>query len=322
MTSLTEARGHISSQHNLVMFGGAGGQLGTGIAKSLEISRIIVPRFSSILSAYGMALADVVSELQRPVAFNLANLSREELEALFENIMDESREILAAQGFSADSIHTECYLNCRYQSSTTQLMIEKPQDLDFSSTFIREHQQQFGFTLKDRPVVADDIRVRSIARSLGVSPISPYKAMASANLRLANLKQFEQGSSYFEGRGYLPTHIIAIASLAVGEQVQGPAILYDETQTILIEPEWTATAVEEHVIIDLSEKRPPKGELDHSKVDPIELSVMGHRFMSIAEQMGNILRQTAISVNIKERLDFSCALVSHIERLHLMFLSS
>lgn len=308
--SLTEARGHISANHHLVMFGGAGGQLGTGIADVLGIPRVILPRFSSILSAYGMALADVVTESQEPAAFSLQEASEEQIEAYLGKLESDGTAKLQSQGFSTKSLRVERYLNCRYQGSTTQLMIEQPADFDFAKAFIQEHKEQFGFTLVDRPVVVDDVRVRCIGVSESRPLISPQRAMRTASLRPAALSSSKTKSVYFDGQGYLDAPVVALDDLSAGHQVGGPAILFDSTQTILIEPGWVGTALEEHVVIDLVAAKPPKAELDANNVDPVELSVMGHRFMSIAEQMGNVLRQTAISVNIKERLDFSCALFS------------
>jgi 5-oxoprolinase (ATP-hydrolysing) len=292
------------------MFGGAGGQLGTGIADVLGIPRVILPRFSSILSAYGMALADVVTEAQEPAAFGLQDTTADQIEAYLAKLESDGTAKLQSQGFPTKSLRVERYLNCRYQGSTTQLMIEQPADYDFAKAFIQEHKEQFGFTLVDRPIVVDDVRVRCIGVSESRPSVSPQRAMKAALLRRAKLESFETQGVYFDNLGFLDTPVVALDKLAEGEQVDGPAILFDTTQTIVIEPGWVGTALAEHVVIDLVVAKPPKAELDANNVDPVELSVMGHRFMSIAEQMGNVLRQTAISVNIKERLDFSCALFS------------
>lgn len=291
------------------MFGGAGGQMGTGIAEILDIPRIIIPRFSSILSAYGMSLADVVVEAQEPAAFLLDDTPVSQVRQHLERLEQQGRAKLQRQGFATQSVQAERYLHCRYQGSTTQLMIQQPKGEDFALAFKKEHQEQFGFTLVDRAVICDDVRVRCIGMSGGSTSSSPYQAMKQARLRPADLRNVTTKMVYYEKKGYVSTHIIALKDLDDGAQVPGPAIVFDETQTILIEPGWIGTALPEHVVIDLNHERPPKGELDLEHVDPVELSVMGHRFMSIAEQMGNVLRQTAISVNIKERLDFSCALV-------------
>lgn len=308
MTRLTEARGHIASAHHLVMFGGAGGQMGTGIAAALDIPRVILPRFSSILSAYGMSLADVVSEVQRPAALTLGPEIASHLEDQFALLEGQGAENLSKQGFDESSIYSERYLNCRYKGSSTQLMIEEPADHDFAGAFAIEHQKQFGFVLENRDILAEDIRIRATGRSTGSAVQTPHAAYTNANLRQCDTKPFSSKQVYFENSGYRSTATIPLNKLAAGEQVTGPAILFDETQTILVEPDWVATALPEHVLIDLAEKKVVKAVLDAEHVDPVHLSVMGHRFMSIAEQMGNVLRQTAISINIKERLDFSCAL--------------
>nr|XP_018260016.1 uncharacterized protein I303_08088 [Kwoniella dejecticola CBS 10117]OBR82174.1 hypothetical protein I303_08088 [Kwoniella dejecticola CBS 10117] len=308
--TLTEARGHESSNHHLVMFGGAGGQLGTGIAHSLGISRIIIPRFSSILSAYGMSLADVVSEIQEPSSLNLGDNVSSSIRDRFDQLEKTGAERLFSQGFSSKSIRFERYLNCRYQGSATQLMIAQPEGQDFAAAFVAEHQQQFGFTLQDRAIMCDDIRVRAIGLS-GISEISsPYADFKKANLTPYTGSQYPTKKVFFEGPGYLDTAVVRLDSITPGKQVQGPAILFDTTQTILVEPGYIATVLAEHVLIDLHTAPTPPAALDPEHVDPVKLAVMGHRFMSIAEQMGSILRQISISTNIKERLDFSCALFS------------
>ena len=301
----------VSSSHHLVMFGGAGGQLGASIASALDISRIILPRFSSILSAYGMSLADVVSESQEPAAYKLGSDSvRDTIQARFTKLEHVGIANLQRQGFDLDSIRNERYLNCHYQGSATTLMLAQPDDLDFVSAFIQEHQRQFGFTLAARDVLCVDIRVRSVGVSRSAELVSPYEAMSNASLRDYTRYSLPTKKVYFEKLGYLDAQIVPISELATGDRVNGPAILFDETQTILVDPTFVATALDEHVVLDMREAKPPRPPLDLDRVDPIELSVAGHRFMSIAEQMGNILRQTAISTNIKERLDFSCALFS------------
>ncbi|KAF5391087.1 hypothetical protein D9757_003135 [Collybiopsis confluens] len=318
--TLTEARGYESASHNLVVFGGAGGQHGTAIATALGISRILVPKFSSILSAYGMALADVVAEAQEPSSSVLETRQGADNSAPFydlraraNTLINRAVDTLLEQGFAEDQITTELSYNCRFQGTSTTLMIREPEggDAGFITSFLNQHQQMFGFTLQDRVIHVDDVRVRGVGQSLGMELGSPYKEFEELKKRDANVqKSCQKKRVYFDFDGWLDTAVVPLNKLEPGEQVSAPAIIFDETQTILVEPGYVATATSNHIILDHTGTLLPKPVLDLERIDPVQLSVFGHRFMGIAEQMGTTLQQTAISINIKERLDYSCALFS------------
>jgi 5-oxoprolinase (ATP-hydrolysing) len=292
------------------MFGGAGGQHGCAIASALDIRRIIIPRLSSLLSAYGMALADVVKELSEPAAFTItANRDVAKLSERMTALVARSEASLKEQGFPPERIECEKYLNCRYSGSSTQLMIELPEDGDIESRFIDSHRREFGFNL-ERDILVDDLRVRAVGKSVGTASRSPYADFDAANTRPA-AGAYPSKKVYFETSGWLDTKVVPLLDLAEGEQVLGPAIIFDKTQTILVEPGHVATSLPEHVVIDLVEEQTATVKVnttDLDQVDPVQLSVYGHRLMGIAEQMGNILRKISISLNIKERLDYSCAI--------------
>ncbi|KIK64089.1 hypothetical protein GYMLUDRAFT_40325 [Collybiopsis luxurians FD-317 M1] len=318
--TLTEARGFESASHNLVVFGGAGGQHGTSIASALGIRRILVPRFSSILSAYGMALADVVVEAQEPSSLvlntrldadNTASFS--DLRARADTLIQRAVDALVEQGFSDNQITTELSYNCRFQGTSTTLMVREPEggDKELIAEFMQQHEQLFGFTLQNRVIHIDDVRVRGVAQSGGMKQGSLYGELKELAKREAKiLKGCRMKKVYFDFAGWLDTAVVSLNELAPGEQVPAPAIIFDETQTILVEPGYIATATSRHIVLDHTGIPPARPALDLEHIDPVQLSVFGHRFMGIAEQMGTILQQTAISTNIKERLDYSCALFS------------
>jgi 5-oxoprolinase (ATP-hydrolysing) len=168
--ALTEARGYETSQHNLATFGGAGGQHACEIAHKLGIQRIIIHRYSSILSAYGMALAEVVQESQEPSSETLFD---DALARLSERIVDLKSRItdgLIGQGIKMDSIEHIAYLNLRYQGTETNFMIPSPTDGDWRSAFEREHLRDLSFIFPaDRKILVDDVRVRGIGKSKEVS---------------------------------------------------------------------------------------------------------------------------------------------------------
>jgi 5-oxoprolinase (ATP-hydrolysing) len=312
--NLTEARGFETSSHHLASFGGAGGQHACSVAATLGISRIIIHKYSSILSAYGLALADVVKEAQEPVSVEYLS-SQSQLRKKFESIITRSTSDLLAQGFKLDKIQHQLYLNMRYQGSDTNLMILKPDTWDFASEFKERHRREFGFTF-EKPLLVDDVRVRSIASSDNHAENSP-----AVQLKAGPVKDIVQGPRettkvYFDSTGRIDTPVYLLHSIEKYARINGPAIIIDETQTIVVAPNAVANVLETCIVLDLkdekSQERKPSSSLATNEIpiDPVRLSIFGHRFMSIAEQMGRTLQKTSVSTNIKERLDFSCALFS------------
>lgn len=312
--NLTEARGFETSSHNLASFGGAGGQHACSVASTLGISRIIIHKYSSVLSAYGLALADVVREAQEPVAVEYAS-SQSRLRKRFEGIIARSTTDLLAQGFQLNHIRHQLYLNMRYEGSDTSLMILKPTNTwDFAVEFKERHRREFGFTF-EKKILVDDVRVRSIASSNTVTEKSPATQLKSAHVTGISQPSLETAKVYFNSVGYVDTPVYLLKGIPQNTQVSGPAIIIDETQTIVVTPNATANVLETCLVLDLEGK--PKASVvsndagaESIPIDPVRLSIFGHRFMSIAEQMGLTLQKTSVSTNIKERLDFSCALFS------------
>lgn len=302
--NLTEARGFETSSHHLACFGGAGGQHACSVASSLGISRIIIHKYSSVLSAYGLALADIVHEGQEPMAANFST-ARDVVDRKQQALVQRSTEQLQAQGFSASQLRHELFLNMRYEGSDTSLMILKPDNGDFASAFVHRHQREFNFT-SERPILVDDVRVRTIASANKISEKSPLQQLKAAELVEAG--QPAKYTSVYFGSGFVKTPIYLLRDLGSNVKLHGPAIIIDETQTIVVAPNASTKVLQTCVLIDI--ETAPKEIILSSHVDPIRLTIFGHRFMSVAEQMGRTLQKTAVSTNIKERLDFSCALFS------------
>jgi 5-oxoprolinase (ATP-hydrolysing) len=321
--SITEAKGHDSSKHRLATFGGAGGQHAVAIADSLGIKQILVHRYSSVLSAYGMALADVVDERQEPdsTVWKDEGDVVEELKSKMEKLKEKSRQTLRDQGFEDNDIVFEEYLNMRYRGTESALMIIKPSEADakefdgnqwaFGKAFVKHHRYEFGFTLDDRDIIVDDVRVRGIGKSFRYEEKTVDSQLKTVERKEVSTEKQHSGSKvYFEG-GRLDTPIYKLKDLEAGTTVKGPAMLADGTQTIVVTPDSTALILETHVVIDIEKghgKEEANGKDGEREVDPIVLSIFGHRFMAIAEQMGRALQKTSVSTNVKERLDFSCAI--------------
>ncbi|KAL2264680.1 hypothetical protein VTJ83DRAFT_7190 [Remersonia thermophila] len=330
--SITEAKGHDVSKHRLATFGGAGGQHAVAIAAALGIRQILIHRYSSVLSAYGMALADVVDERQEPESA-VWSTRPEVIEALrrkLDALKARSRQALREQGFADGDMVFEEYLNMRYRGTESALMIVKPDDgWDYGAAFVEHHRYEFGFSLDDRDIIVDDVRVRGIGKSFrhGGKTVDEQLAAVARRDVDAAAKKHSTASVYFEG-GRRETPVYKLGDLAVGDVVRGPAMLADGTQTIVVTPDAAALVLETHVVIDLAPSEASSSSSSSSsssaaataatadgpsheaarEVDPIMLSIFSHRFMAIAEQMGRALQKTSVSTNVKERLDFSCAI--------------
>ncbi|KAL0253232.1 hypothetical protein SLS55_010204 [Diplodia seriata] len=308
--ALSEARGFDTSAHNLACFGGAGGQHACAIASSLNIQTVIIHRYSSILSAYGMALADIVHEAQEPSSgvFDEAAMEtiKERIAALKKKVTSE----LIGDGIPPDRITYEVYLNLRYKGTDNLLMILEPASNDFSAEFRTQHRREFSFDIPGRPILCEDIRVRGIGKSLSIPAEAPQAELkATTTTAVGKDKQDDECTVYFTNGGHSKTPVFFLGNLPAGSQISGPAMIIDATQTIVVEPSATATVLPKHVILHVPSARSKESEAADT-IDPVRLSIFGHRFMSIAEQMGRTFQKTSVSTNIKERLDFSCALFS------------
>ncbi|NXD87695.1 OPLA oxoprolinase, partial [Halcyon senegalensis] len=305
--ALTQARGHDTARHVLACFGGAGGQHACAIARALGMSRVFIHKHSGVLSAYGLALADVVHEAQAACALRYEPATFARLDGRIAALERECRDALQAQGFAGERIRTEAFLHLRYEGTDCALMCSAKghpptarscRAGDFQAAFTSRYLVEFGFTIPDRPIVVDDVRVRGTGSS-GISCETPL-APSGTPPRVETVTR-----CYFE-EGYLETPVFLLEELACDHSVPGPAIIIDKNSTIVVEPGCTASLTrfgDVRIAVGSGAPRPVGPDLD-----AVQLSIFSHRFMSIAEQMGRILQRTAISTNIKERLDFSCAL--------------
>nr|XP_033788894.1 5-oxoprolinase isoform X2 [Geotrypetes seraphini]XP_033788895.1 5-oxoprolinase isoform X2 [Geotrypetes seraphini]XP_033788896.1 5-oxoprolinase isoform X2 [Geotrypetes seraphini] len=305
--SLTQAKGHDTSRHILACFGGAGGQHACAIARALGMKTVFIHKHSGILSAYGMALADVVHEAQEPCSLVYEQESYPLLDERVVALQERCVAALEREGFLRSQINTEAFLHMRYERTDCALMCSARDRLatkdtcqagDFKETFTIRYLKEFGFTIPQRRIMVDDIRVRGTG-STGIrceTKIKPFGHPA----RVERVTR-----CYFED-GYLDTSVYLLEDLSYDHAIAGPAIIIDKNSTILVEPNCTASITEfGDVKISIGSGKP---HTVGPELDTIQLSIFSHRFMSIAEQMGRILQRTAISTNIKERLDFSCAL--------------
>ncbi len=292
-------RGFDIKEHVLATFGGAGPQHAVAVARALGIKKIVIHRYAGILSAYGMGLADVVVERQRPAAGIFSDESRPGLFDSLAELRQDGEAELASQGFALALISSTLYLNLRYQGTDTALMVAVPEDGDFAGKFANLYQREFGFVLSGREIVVDDIRVRSVAAGAG---LRSHELMVSVAPALP-----ERSVSCYFAEGWLQTPVYRLEKLLAGDEISGPALIMHDTATVLIEPESQAR-ISSSGDIEIEVGGGAVKLTAATAVDPVQLAIFSNLFMSIAEQMGRTLQKTSISTNIKERLDFSCAL--------------
>lgn len=328
--NITEAKGYEPSTHVLNVFGGAGPQHACSIARSLRIKRILVPRFCSILSAYGIGLADIVFEDQVPSNMTFRDEILDKTHSSLD-LLENSLRSSALSKFKSSSsssskdpkspssspplkMTAKQYLNLRYDGTDTSMMIERTPDNDYIKQFEDNYKREYGFLLSKRKIKIDNLRVRLVIHS------GTLQSVDIQNWNGTLPKPIATNSIYFEG-GRRETPVYAMKELLAGSLLSGPCVILDNTTSIIVEPKCEAKISERgDVEIDVhyeekegeegkkGEKKNPEEEAKAVPLDTIQLSVFAHRFMSIAEQMGRALERTAVSTNIKERRDFSCAL--------------
>ncbi|KAK5939524.1 hypothetical protein PMZ80_007902 [Knufia obscura] len=309
--ALTEARGYETSAHHLASFGGAGGQHAAAIASLLSIQTVIIHRYSSILSAYGMALADVVQEAQEPASCALDESTMAGIKDRIATLKDKVQRTLTQDDIPEKTIQYEIYLNLRYAGTDNYLMVLEPPNGNFEEAFVENHKREFTFSFSNRKILVQDIRVRGIGKSIALPPETPHGALQSLTFApVGTDKQNDSTTAYFAGNGWMTASVFFLQGLQPGSTVKGPAIILDKTQTIVVEPKTTAKILPRHVILEVPVTSAAAAGPSEMVVDPIRLSIFGHRFMSVAEQMGRMFQKTSVSTNIKERLDFSCAMFS------------
>ncbi|KAK6876060.1 5-oxoprolinase [Candida tropicalis] len=304
--NLTEAKGFETSQHNLASFGGSGGQFAVSLAKNLGISNVAIHKYSSLLSAYGIQLADIVIEKQLPTSFTYSKDNFVSIDGIIKQLVDQAFADYKDQNLTNFETELEILLNMRYVGSDTHLLIPVTRgEYDADTKFIARHKSEFGFNL-DRNVIVDDVQVLLHVQSDDKEVGNPFEELSKLQTRELVEPSNIQKNIYFESFGWLLSNVYLLPDMQKGKIIEGPAIIIDDTQTILVEPRSKAAILSNHILIDVEQEEKP--QLSKETIDPIQLSVFGHRFMSVAEQMGRTLQQTAISTNIKERLDFSCAI--------------
>ncbi|KAI3931322.1 hypothetical protein MKX01_040239 [Papaver californicum] len=301
---LTEMKGHETRNHALACFGGAGPQHACAIARSLGMAEVFIHRFCGILSAYGMGLADVIEEAQEPYSAVYDPKSIVEASRREAILLEQVKQNLREQGFGDESITTESYLNLRYEGKDTAITVKRQSDVgsenDYAVEFLKLFQQEYGFKFQNRKILICDVRVCGIGVTniLNLRPLKPVTGVPEIAGRY---------KIYF-GNGWHETPLFKLENLGHGHVLEGPAVIMNGNSTVIVEPDCKAIITEYgNMKIEIN-SAPSTVRIAGDVADVVQLSIFNHRFMAIDEQMGRTLQRTSISTNIKERLDFSCAL--------------
>ena len=283
----------------LVCFGGAGGQHACAVADELGMERVFLHPLAGVLSAYGIGLSDFSLLREQGVEIPFTPEAKGELAAIAKRLAAEAAAALQAQNPGAPVNHSTTIL-VRYAGTDTALPIKFCSFSNMAKEFHEKHQRLFGFTTPEKGLVADTVLVEAT---------SPGEPLTEPKIATGPLPAPLGASHLTSGGRTYEAPIYDRAALGAGAKITGPAILQEAIATIVIEPGWAAqiTALN-HCILSRVTPRENAVIADAAKPDPVFLELFANLFMAIAEQAGAVLRNTAQSVNIKERLDFSCAI--------------
>jgi 5-oxoprolinase (ATP-hydrolysing) len=297
---ISVARGYDVTRYTLQTFGGAGGQHACRVADALGMNRVFAHPLAGVLSAYGMGLADqnVIREaaIEQPLSSSLAAVA-ERLDVLAADAQGE----LNRQGVTGGQVQVHRRVHLRYEGTDSALVVPFGTAGQIQQSFEDAYRQRFAFLMSERRLIVEAVSVEAVGA--GDAPAEPRVAvLAEAKAPVAETVQMFSNGRWWDAA------LIVREQVKPGQFIDGPAIIAEKNATTVVEPGWRARVTDlDHLVLDRVQPREARKAIGTS-VDPVMLEVFNNLFMNIAEQMGLQLQNTAYSVNIKERLDFSCAL--------------
>ena len=290
-------RGHDVTRYTLNCFGGAAGQHACLVADALGMTRVFIHPHAGVLSAYGMGLADQTAMRERALETRLDD-SRALADAA-EELAKAARDELLLQGVPPERIRVERRAHLKYDGTDTALVVPLAAREAMVAAFEAAYRKQFSFLMPGRALIAEAVSAEAIAPGEAPREVPPPGRRPAAPAQRVKL--------FTAGRWH-EAPLYRREELAAGQRIEGPAIIAEANATTVIEPEWRASVTElDHLVLERTRPRSTAAAIG-TEVDPVRLEIFNNLFMSIAEQMGLRLQNTAYSVNIKERLDFSCAI--------------
>jgi len=295
-------KGYDVSRYTLACFGGAGGQHACLVADSLGMEKILLHPFAGVLSAFGIGLADTRQLLDKAIETPLAENVLPRLNDSFAELQQQAQAKLVEQGIARQQICFEQRLHLRYTGSDTALTVPMADSTtSITQAFEQQHQTRFGFINPHKALVIEALQLEAI----GVNE----QTIDTQTTELTTTSTETTHTMFCANAEHQATFVERDA-LLVGTPLVGPAVVLETTSTIVIEPGWQATKqADGNLLLQRITARPQTFAIG-TDADPVMLEIFNNLFMNIAEQMGTVLENTAVSVNIKERLDFSCAIFS------------
>ncbi|NML85299.1 hydantoinase B/oxoprolinase family protein [Polaromonas sp.] len=300
---ISVARGYDVTRYTLQCFGGAGGQHACLVADALGMTRVFVHPLAGVLSAYGMGLADQNVIREQAVERTLSSAALPDVADALKALTATAKAELQRQQLSSGAITTHQRVHVRYEGSDAALIVPFGPLDQIEAGFEAAYRQRFSFLMPGKGLVVEAVSVEAVIA--GDAPAEPRYALHEAR-DMADVRR--EIVRMYSGGQWHDAALVVREDLRPGDLVAGPAIIAEKNATTVVEPGWEAnlTALD-HLILDRRSERAVKFAAG-TTVDPVLLEVFNNLFMNIAEQMGLQLQNTADSVNIKERLDFSCAL--------------
>lgn len=299
--------GYDVSEYVLCCFGGAGGQHACTVAEALGMRQILIHPYAGVLSAYGMGLAAVRALRERSVEAALDAALLPQLENQFATLVTAAQAELAHQGFTTDNIQVLQQVELKYSGTDTALAVPFA-DLDtMQHEFATQHRQRYGFVRDNAELTVATLTVEAVAEAHPLAQMEAHLlAKQDAPVPIAQVRLFSHGAFHAQ------TPVYQRADLHAGMTLTGPALIIETTATTVVDCSWQAQVLHNGELlltqVTAEATLTPVVSNADATPDPVRLEIFNNLFMSIAEQMGAVLANTAYSVNIKERLDFSCAI--------------
>jgi len=297
-------RGYDVTRYALNCFGGAGGQHACLVADALGMTKVLIHPFSSLLSAYGMGLADIRATREQAIELPFGAKALAALERTGKRLGKDAKAEVAGQGVAADKIKVIVRAHIRYAGTDTALTVDAGTLAVMQASFEKAHKARFGFIDRSKQLVVEAVSVEAVG---GGAKFREKAARRSA----AKLPKPASRTQFFSAGEWHKANVYTRDQLEPGATVKGAAIIIEPHQTIVVEPGWQAELTPKNHLVLTRAKKLKRAHAIGTHADPVMLEVFNNLFMSIAEQMGVSLQNTAYSVNIKERLDFSCAVFAH-----------
>jgi 5-oxoprolinase (ATP-hydrolysing) len=318
------AKGHDVADYALVSFGGAGGQHACLIAESLGIKTVLIHPLAGVLSALGIGLASATVIKQAPVQKTLSSEIWTEVQAQLDQLSDECTKLLLEQNIKRQYISPARKLLVRYAGTDSSLVLDFDTAPAVASAFEKLHQKRFGFFVPGKELIVEAIQIEAcgaeedyaevLSGELKVTSVSAWKRISTCEPRTSITSVGDSPEkrhlALFSRGQFHDAPIIVRSELNPGDVVVGPAMVCEDTSTTIIESGWQATCMQSGAIVltlTAETGRAAASQVSLGRPDPVILELFNSMFMAVAEEMGVTLQQTSHSVNIKERLDFSCA---------------